>query len=639
MLNPPEEDEAPKTHEGAKDRKTDSLEFIPTYVRLKCLLVGRPIDSARSKHERITNAVGLAVFSSDPLSSVAYATEEILLVLVLGGSLALSYSMPIAIAIVLLLAIVATSYRQTIHAYPSGGGAYTVAKDNLGLYPGLVAASALLIDYVLTVAVSVSAGVAALTSAFPPLYGHTVMICLLVTFLIMLVNLRGVRESGMIFSFPTYFFIFSLIAMIITGVIKVFFFGVGISAAGSQLVVLHPLTIFLILRAFSSGCTAMTGVEAISNGIQAFRPPESKNAAKTLTWMAFILAVLFIGITFLAFRTGVVPIEGETVVSQIGRSVFGGSSPLYFTVQIATMLILVLAANTSFADFPRLSSLLARDRFLPRQLSNLGDRLVFSNGIVLLSVFSALLLVVFEGKVHSFIPLYAVGVFLSFTLSQAGMVSHWFKLGRLGQVKNWFHHSAINGIGALATATVLLITASVKFTHGAWIVVLLIPIFVIVFRTIHGHYELVGKQLALEHLPRHILPTHAVVVPVSGFHRAVVEAIEYARSISMDVTAVYVDIDGEATRKLKERWKEGGVGVPLVVLPSPYRSIVQPLLAYIASVKEDHPEGYVTVVVPEFVVASWWEQLLHNQTALLLKTALLFKKGIIVTSVPFHLRR
>ncbi|MBI3952306.1 MAG: APC family permease [Acidobacteria bacterium] len=602
-------------------------------AELRRFMLGEPLATAHVVHERLSKVKALAVFSSDALSSVAYATEEILLVLVLAGTAALHLSTPIAVAIAVLLVILTISYRQTIQTYPSGGGAYIVAKDNLGTYPGLIAGAALLIDYVLTVAVSIAAGVAAMTSAFPSLAEHRILLAIFFITLITIANLRGVRESGTIFSLPTYMFIVSIFLLIGVGWAKHLLYGTGPITTAEPSPPVQGLTTFLILRAFASGCTALTGVEAISNGVPAFRPPESRNASTTLVWMSVTLLVMFLGITSLAHLFRIIPHEGETVVSQLASNVFGRGS-IYYLVQASTTLILVLAANTSFADFPRLASLIARDRFLPRQLANLGDRLVFSNGIIILGLLACLLIILFGGRTHALIPLYAVGVFLSFTLSQSGMVVRWSRQRGNG----WGRRAAINGIGALATCIVLIVFATVKFSQGAWIVVLLIPTLVFLFRQIHHHYEFVGANLTLRGFekPREI--RHIVLVPVSDIHRGVVTALEYAKSICQEVRAVYVDLNVEVARAMRQRWKQWYPDVPLVVLESPYRSVIEPLLDYIDEIKKDEGLDTVTVLLPEFVTPRWWQSLLHNQTALLIKGALLFKKGVIVTSVPYHLQ-
>jgi amino acid transporter len=539
------------------------------------------------------------------------------------------------LAIVALLFMVTTSYYQTIHAYPSGGGAYMVARENLGVNAGLMAAAALMIDYVLTVSVSIAAGVAAMTSAFPVLYAHRVMLCLLCILVITLLNLRGVKESGKIFATPTYLFIASFFALIAVGLLQYAAHPTAPLAASPLAPMAEPLAWFLILRAFASGCTALTGVEAISNGVQAFQPPEAKNASLTLMWMAMILGSFFVGITYLANHYGVVPHEGETVVSQLARGIFGGGM-FYYLVQGATALILILAANTSYADFPRLASLLGRDQFLPRQMANRGDRLVFSNGIIILGMLAALLIVIFQARTHALIPLYAVGVFLSFTLSQTGMVKHWLT----GRPRGWEKGVVINSFGALTTAAVLLIIATTKFTHGAWVVLLLLPTLAFGLRKIHRHYGLVAAQLTVQELQLPLEPSqHTVILPISGLYRQVITALQYARLLSPDVRAVYIEVTPEATADLRSAWEKWGDGVSLVVLRSPYRSIVQPLLHYLEHVRDESPHHIVTVILPEFVPAKWWQHVLHNQTALQIKGALLFKKGVIVTSVPYHLTR
>jgi amino acid transporter len=605
--------------------------FLP---QIKRLLVGEPIPSHLAHHERLSKVTGLAILSSDALSSVAYATEEILRVLILAGLAVLTLSNTIALVIAAILAIVVFSYRQTIHAYPSGGGAYIVAKDNLGEMPSLIAAAALLIDYVLTVAVSIAAGVAAITSAMPQWHAYRVEMTLAFVGILMLGNLRGIRESGQIFAVPTYFFIVSLLGLIalgawhaVTGTIT------PVVAAEPLHPIGRPLTLFLILTAFSNGCTAMTGVEAVSNGVPAFKPPEAKNAAATMLIMAVLSITMFVGITLLANAYHIVPSQQETVVSQIARGVFGGRGILYYVVQIATMLILVLAANTAYADFPRLASILARDTFLPRQFMNQGDRLAFSNGIVGLSAFAAILLLIFGGDTHALIPLYMIGVFVSFTLSQAGMVIHWKKLGGPG----WHTSAFINGFGALVTGLVLLVVATTKAHEGAWIIILLIPVQVYLFRITRKHYAMVATQLSLKDWKPGERRHNTVIVPISGLQRAVVEALRYARSLSDDVQAVYVNVDPAGTEAVKRDWARWGEGVRLVVLESPFRSLMEPLLEHIEQTQSANPEDYVTVILPEFLPARWWHHLLHNQRALLIKGALLFRKHIVVTSVPFHL--
>ena len=603
---------------------------------LKRLLVGPPMPLAQARHERLSKRIALAVFSSDALSSVAYATEEILLILVLAGSAAARLDVPIALAITALLVIVTISYQQTIHAYPSGGGSYIVARANLGTVPGLVAAAALLVDYVLTVSVSVAAGVAAITSALPELTTHKIVLSVVCVAVIALANIRGVRESGRIFAVPTYFFIASFTVMLAVGFYRLL---TGTLAAAPPPTVpgVEALTWFLILRAFASGCTALTGIEAISNGIPAFRTPESRNAAITLGIMATILASMFVGITMLSSELGILPSETETVVSQIARQLFG-TGLMYYMVQAATTLILILAANTSFADFPRLSSLLARDHFVPRQFATLGERLVFSNGILVLAGFAALLLVVFGGETHALIPLYAVGVFISFTLSQSGMVRHWWLLRGAG----WRHRLLINGVGAVATGVVTLVIAVTKFTHGAWIVVLVIPILVAAFLAMRRHYETVAASLSLENFEGPPQFQHTVLVLVGDVHRGVVRALAYAVTLASPnatVRGVYVETDPARTARVEEKWSRWGLGVPLVVLTSPYRSLLSPLLDYIDQIQARGDDQMVTIVLPEFLPRKWWQHILHNQTALLVKGALLFRRNIVVADVPYLLKR
>jgi len=601
---------------------------------VKKLFVGRPLASAQARHERLSKRSALAVFASDALSSVAYATEEILLVLLAAGVGALAFSIPIGLAIAILIVIVVSSYRQTILAYPQGGGAYVVSKDNLGTVAGLVAGAALLIDYVLTVAVSVAAGVAALTSAFPSLYRVRVAIGVLCIVAIMTANLRGIRESGALFAAPTYLFVASFLAMLGYG------FGrwllqweppapppPEVIAAGAE-----GLTLFLVLRAFSSGCTALTGVEAVSDGVPAFHSPEARNARMVLAWLGVILVTLFVGITFLGHHFQVVPRPEETVVSQLARRIFGGGL-LYYEIQTVTMLILILAANTSFADFPRLAYFLARDGFIPRQFATRGDRLVFSNGILILGGAAAALIAIFHGETHALIPLYAVGVFISFTLSQASMVRRWL----VRREEGWWWRWWFSAIGAVVTGVVMLVIGATKFTHGAWIVVLLIPILIAAFLTVRAHYSDVATQLSLEDYGGPPPVQNLVLVLVGDLHRGVSAALRYAQALSPSARAVYVELDPERTRRLEERWIKWGLGVPLVVLTSPYRSLLTPVLDYVDHFLAMGPQHVVTIVLPEFIPARWWQHLLHNQTALLIKGALLFRRRVVVVDVPFHL--
>ncbi|HWC04046.1 MAG TPA: APC family permease [Methylomirabilota bacterium] len=604
---------------------------------VKRILLGTPIPTAHAPHERLTPLTGLAVFASDALSSVAYATEEILLILMLAGTAALGLAFPIALAIGVLIAIVVSSYRQTILVYPQGGGSYVVTRENLGRYPSLVAGAALLVDYVLTVAVSVAAGIAAITSAIRPLYPYRVTLCAIGVALIAVGNLRGVRESGRFFALPTYLFLGAYFLLIAWGGFQWLRGGVAGAPApapagrgGGEV-----LTAFLVLRAFASGCAALTGIEAVSDGVPAFRPPEARTARRVLLALGIILIGLFLGISALVHALGVVPAEGETVNSQLARRVFG-ESPLYYFVQGVTMLILVLAADTSFADFPRLASFLARNRFILRQFANRGDRLAFSNGIIILALLSIGLLMLFQGDTHALIPLYALGVFVSFTLSQASMVRHWFR--HLGP--GWPFRALLNGTGALATALVAVIIGLTKFTHGAWIVAVLLPCMIALFVTIRRHYDEVAVQLSVEGVRPSPRPVgHGVLVLVGDVHRGMLPAIEYAQALSPSARGVYVEVDPEQTRRFEERWAKFARDMPLVVLRSPYRSVTGPLLDYLDLVQRQQPDQVVTIVLPEFVPARWWQHLLHNQTALLIKGALLFRKGVVVTNVPYHLDR
>lgn len=665
---------------------------------LKRTLVGDPISSELAHHERLTKKTALAVFSSDALSSVAYSTEAILLVLLAAGSMTIVYLVPIVLGITMLLAILTLSYRQTIHAYPSGGGAYIVAKDNLGTQPGLVAGASLLVDYILTVAVSVSAGVAAITSATQGtrldfLHEHRVALCMVIVAFIALINLRGVRESGAVFAGPTYLFILAMLALVVVGFVRYYTTGQTMPTPRAEQLsydqsvgtfahsaLTGGTLIWLLMRAFAAGCTALTGVEAISNGIPAFKQPESRNAATTLTWMALVMTTLILGTGLLAYTLNAHPPGAqETLVSAMARHTFG-SGLFYYFIQATTAAILVLAANTSFADFPRLASLLAADRFLPRQFANRGDRLVFSNGIVILAVLAVALIVIFKGQEQAMLPLYAVGVFLSFTLSQSGMVIHWLRERKAEEAKsrilkqeaeesvhrtadpsaathtreriralerdrggNWLLAALVNGAGAIITFIVLLVITITKFTHGAWAVIVLIPVLVTMFRAIHRHYKLVAAQLTLDKArPTRPPMKHRLVIPVSGIHRGVLPALDYARSLGSNghqITAVYVEINPENSEEVQKQWELWGDGVPLKILSSPFRSITTPLINFINEEACHHKDSIITIVLPEFVPRAWWQQLLHNQTALLIKGRLLFARNVVVTSMPHHLRR
>jgi len=758
----------------------------------KRILIGAPIATAQAEHERLTKFKAVAVFSSDAISSVAYATEAILVTLIASGSANLDYTLLICFAIVALLTVVVISYRQTIPAYPNGGGSYIVAKDNLGTMPGLTAAASLMIDYVLTVSVSISAGVQALATLFPSLGPDVVLIDVILVIIITVVNLRGVRESGSVFAIPTYIFVGSALLLILVGSIKVFLIQhQGLIGHFQPVAAIEPLGIFLILRSFAAGCAAMTGTEAISNGIPAFKKPEARNAAITLTWMAVILGTLFIGITVLSLSYGIEAnaAGNPTVIGQIAQRIFSGWLVFMYPIfQIATLLILTLAANTSYSDFPRLASLLARDHFLPHQFAFRGDRLAFSTGIISLAILASLLLVIFKGDTTKLINLYAVGVFMSFTLSQSGMVRHWWHLRK--EHPGWQRSIIINGLGALTTLLVALVIAITKFTEGAWVVVFLIPMLILMFVGISRHYHHVERErtTVLPISPKDI--HHLLIVPVRKLNAASQQSIAYARSISPHVTAVHINTDAEETADLQEQWKRWQEGlteqeqVPLdiidpvrhsrvrsllhyinthqqadktltvllsestrksvlgrlfsdpgslslkfalffrpeivvtnipgygekstiplrprdikhrfivpvaeldrasvqslayarsiaprvaalhvaidphdvetinekwlrlrqhltkeeetqlVIIESPYRSLLRPLLAYIETMRELHPEETLTVILPEFVVAHWWEYLLHNQTALQLKSAFASIPGLVVTDIPQHL--
>jgi amino acid transporter len=621
-------------------------------------LIGRPLSTADAPHQTIGKAVGLAVFASDALSSTAYATQEIMIILAVAGAMAFENVFPISLAIVVLMTIVTISYEQTIHAYPGGGGAYIVSRDNLGETPAQIAGAALLTDYILTVAVSISAGVAQIVSAYPELFPYRVWISVAAVFFIMLINLRGVKESGIAFSIPTYFFIAMMFVTVGTGLARHFTGTLGVVIDPPHLEmegVVSALTPFILLHAFSSGTAALTGIEAISNGITAFKEPRSRNAGITLIWMAVILATLFLSISFLANHIDAIPSESETVISQLGRTVFEGRGILYLMVISATTVILIMAANTAFADFPRLGALVAKDGFLPRQLNFRGSRLVYSNGIITLAVIASVLIIIFSASVTLLIPLYAIGVFLSFTLSQTGMALRWRKIGRLkegeevvepGSVlhydKNWRLKMAINGFGGLCTFIVMLIFAVTKFTAGAWIVLIIIPLLVWLFFTIHHHYKELASHLTLDQfkgLPaRHT--RHRVIMPVSGVHQGTLEALRYARLLSDDVTAIHVSLDQAETEKAQKKWKTWGEGTRLVVLDSPFRLFVEPLLEYIEEIIDQRqPNETITIVVPQFMPSKRWHYALHMRTADVLRQELLSKHGVVVTDVPYHVHK
>lgn len=620
--------------------------------------IGRPLSTADAPHQTIGKRVGLAVFASDALSSTAYATQEILGILTVAGTAAFGYVFPISLAIVILLAIVTISYEQTIHAYPSGGGAYIVSRDNLGESYAQIAGASLLMDYILTVAVSISSGIAQISSAYPVLDRYRVHIAVTAVFIVMIINLRGVKESGAAFAIPTYFFVAMMFITVGTGMFRYFTGSLGTVVDPPEVHLTQtvaPITAFLLLHAFANGTTALTGVEAISNGITAFKEPRSRNAGITLIWMSVILGTLFLSISYLTGKIGGVFSEEETVISQMARTIFDGRGSMYFAVLSATTVILLMAANTAFADFPRLSALAASDGFLPRQLTFRGSRLVYSNGIITLSVIASILIILFNASVTLLIPLYAIGVFLSFTLSQTGMALRWNKIGKLaegeqiieaGSVlrhdKKWRFKMFINGFGALCTGIVMIVFAVTKFSEGAWIILIIIPLLVSLFFTIHHHYKDLAAHLTLDNfrgLPgRHL--RHRVIVPVSGIHQGTLEALRYARLLSDDVTAVHVLIDDVEAEKVQKKWKIWGEGTRLVVLDSPFRLFVEPLLDYIEEIVDGSQRNEtVTIVVPQFIPSKRWHNALHMRTADVLRQELLSKHGVVVTDVPYHVRK
>ncbi|MBI2723669.1 MAG: APC family permease [Chloroflexi bacterium] len=604
------------------------------------MLIGAPLASSRLAEERLSKLMALAIFSSDALSSTAYATEEILLILILAGSGALMYSIPISIAIAVLLVIVATSYRQTIRAYPNGGGAYKVAMDNLGEGPGVVAGASLVVDYTLTVAVSTAAGVAAITSAVPELHQFRVPLAVGFVTVLTIGNLRGLRESGTIFAIPTYIFLGSFATMLVVGLVRVVMGNIQyVPHEDAVSVGTQSIGLFLLLRAFSSGATALTGIEAISNGVPAFKAPASKNAATTLTWMAGILTTLFVGVTILANRIQVYPSETKTVVAQIADAVFGGG-PLFYLIQGSTALILVLAANTAFAGLPALASVMARERYLPRVFAFRGDRLGYSNGIMVLSGASILLLIAYGASTNRLIPLYAVGVFVGFTLSQSGMVLHWRRVREAG----WRRAMLINATGATATGIVAVIITATKLTRGAWLTVVAISLLSLLFLQIRRHYRGVSDQMRLpDAQPLEPGVTQAVrrqrvLIPIDEMNRATMRALAFGLSTSNSVTALHVTDDLDDATTLREQWEQRVPDVPLVIVESEYRSLLGPVLAYVDSVDRIDPDDIITVVLPEYVVRRPWQRFLHNQSSGRLKKALLDRPNTVVVEVPYHLR-
>ena len=608
--------------------------------RFKYFLIGNPLPTHQLAEKRLNKIRALAAFSPDALSSIAYANQEIYLGLVVAGSAGLIFSWPIGLAIAGLLVVVSISYYQTIYGYPSGGGSYVVGRENLGDIAGLVAGAALLIGYLLTAAVSLTAGVEAIASAFPELWPHRILIALILLTLITLANLRGLRETGTLMAVPVYLFLFTYLPMLAIGWLRLFRSG-PVDIMPIAPVATQPLTLILILQTFSTGCTALTGIEAISNGVPAFQPPEVKNAGRTLIVMAILMVVLFVGSIGLTQFLGIIAGPQETILSALARQLLG-SNWAYLIIQLATMMVLAVAANTSFAGFPRLAAIIAADGFLPRQMTNLGDRLVFSNGIIALSLATGSLIVLFGGNSHALIPLFAVGVFLAFTISQAGMVIRWWRLRTPG----WRPKVFLNGIGALATGVTTLIVGFSNFLKGAWIVILLIILIVVFFYQIRTHYRSVQKQLSLRGLPPSLKPTpiSRIVIPISGVHRGIVEAIDFSRSISNDITAVYIELNPGSAERVRETWLRWFPDISLVIIPSPYRSIVGPLIEYLDETDRQHNDGQLAaLVLPEFIPAKRWQGLLHNQTSRMIKNALLYRRRNlgyqrVIIDIPYHLK-
>ena len=612
------------------------------FSHLKDLIIGPALPTKSLAHRQLNKIRALAAFSPDALSSIAYANQEIYLGLIIAGTAGLSYAWPIGLAIIGLLVVVALSYYQTIHGYPTGGGSYIVARSNLGTLPGLIAAAALLIDYVLNAAVSLTAGVAALASAFPNLWPYRVFLSIMLLAVITIINVRGLRETGTIMAIPVYLFLATYLPMLAYGAVRLWLEGPTPPASVSVPAAVSPLSFVLILHAFATGCTALTGIEAISNGVPAFKPPQARNAGQTLIVMAVLMSLLFVGSIGLTQFMGVVAGPDETILSALAHRLVGNGF-FYLLIQFSTLLILTVAANTSFADFPRVSAIVANDGFLPRQLRGLGDRLVFTNGIFLLAVAAGALIIFFNGDTHALIPLFAIGAFLAFTLSQAGMVVHWYK----ERGRGWLIKAAFNGAGALATGATVIVVAVSKFMDGAWITVMVIPLMVLAFHRVHRHYQQVRQQLSLRGLPPSLRPVSParVVIPISGVHRGMVNAVTFAQSISPNVTAVFIEMEPGSGALINQEWKGWWPDIPLVIVPSPYRSLIGPLFEFLEKTDAEHNDGQLAVVVlPEFVTTSWWQTLLHNQTALLLKTALLYgrrKSGLerVVIDVPYHLKR
>lgn len=617
-------------------------------------LIGYPLPTADAPHQAVGKAIGLAMFAGDALSSVAYAPPEMLLVLAAAGTVAFSYAFPIAVAVTLLLAIVTISYQQTIYAYPGGGGAYIVARDNLGEVPAQIAGVSLQIDYLLLAAVATSSAADQIVSAYAFLLPYRVAIAIGLIIVIILANLRGVRESGIVFAIPTYIFMATTFLVIIVGFMRYFTGTLGVVRNPPPMEMIHPaqpLTFFLILKAFTSGTTALTGVESISNGVTAFKEPRTHNAGITMIWMSSILGILFLGITYLLGVIGAVPSDTETVISQLARTVFAGRGIFYLSVVAGTTIILILAANTAFAAFPRLAAIQAMDGFLPRQLTYRGSRLVYSRGIIALGVIASLLVFGFRASVTALIPIWAIGVFLSFTLSQLGMARRWWKIGHLSTADEvrergstlryqpgWQMKLIVNGLGAICTAVVTIVFAVGNLRAVTWILVVLIPLMVVSLFAIHRHYQELMHELSLEHYGEPPpAKRHRVLIPVSTIHRGTLEALDYSLSLSDDVTAVYVSMDDEQKLALEHKWSLWGKGVRLVVIESPYRTFLEPFLEYVDELcKILQPNERLTIIVPQFIPNRWWHNFLHTQTAFWLRFVLLNKRGIVITEVPYR---
>lgn len=601
--------------------------------KMKRLLIGRPMKNSELEGEKLSKLKALAVLSSDALSSVAYGTEQILIVLMAVGAAAAWYSIPISLAVLGLLVILIFSYRQTIYSYPSGGGAYIVAKDNIGLSSGLLAGGSLLVDYILTVAVSSSAGTDAITSAFPVLHDYRVLIALTMILLLTILNLRGITESASVLALPVYLFVFAIVVLIITGFIKYAMGGAEPAVPVEWGSAANNVSLFLLLKAFSSGCSALTGVEAVSNAIPNFRAPAEKNAAKTLVMMGSILGFMFIGISLLAYWYGIIPSEKETVVSQIANSVFGRGT-IYYIIQGITALILFLAANTAYSAFPLLAFMLAKDKFMPHMFLVRGDRLGYSNGIIFLGVLSAVLVIAFHGNTEGLIPLYAVGVFIPFTLSQLGMMIRWIKLKPSG----WQIKLLINTIGMLTTLSITLIFIFTKFSQ-VWAVFIFLPLVIWIFMRIHRHYIHVADQLRINIQEDKLqIKGSTVVVPIGGITSVVRNSLSYAKSLTDNVVAVYVGFDDDSIHKMEEKWEGWNPGVRLITLKSSYRSIVKPLIKFIDTVEwKKNETDHITILIPQFIAKHWWQYVLHNQTSLLLRAYLFRHKDVVISTVTYHL--